>query len=153
MTHECDLLMESFVKDMEFSDNELSESIFSTVDNYIDDLCIKELDSEDSIFESDRDEADTPFNYIVDRVIEKINGDIINQSMDNMAESIASDLISQKTNLTDPDYCDDINFNEITPEDFQLFINNPNLDRDEECDYNYDELDYNSSDYDSIFNA
>lgn len=153
MTHECDLLMESFVKDMDFSDNELSESIFSTVDNYIDDLCIKELDSEDSIFESDRDEADTPFNYIIDRVIEKINGDIINQSIDNMAESIAADLISQKTNLTDPDYCDDINFNEMTPEDFQLFINNSNLDRDEECDYNYDELDYNSSDYDSIFNA
>lgn len=65
-----DDLMEEFVTDMVVADDELSDSIFTCVDNYIDDLCIEIMNDEKSVFETDTD-VDTPFTYILDKVMEK----------------------------------------------------------------------------------
>lgn len=56
-----DDLMEEFVTDMVVADDELSDSIFTCVDNYIDDLCIEIMNDEKSVFETDTD-VDTPLH-------------------------------------------------------------------------------------------
>ena len=154
MTQECDLLLESFVKDMDFSDDTLSDSIFNCVDNYIDDLVEEELANNSSIFETDdANDPGTPFTFIVDRVLEKINGDIEKQAAKDTTLGLM-DALSQNENDTDDHYLTiGPDFDNISPEDFQLYICNPNLDNEQECEYNTDGIDYSSSDYDSIFNA
>ena len=124
-----DDLMEEFISDSVVSDDELSESIFTCVDNYIDDLCIEIMNDENSIFESDTD-TDTPFTYILDKVMERID------TIENI----------------DPDYCEGVDFDEITPEDFQLYI--PTADTDVDDDDSYLIRKYDSGIFDdSNFNA
>ena len=120
-----DDLLADFVVDMADAD-ELSPSIFTCVDNYIDEMCVQVMRSETSIFENgDMDDGQLPFNYILDKVMEKVDkiDDIANvESLAALTRSLDTDSI---TNRFDPDYCDDINFDEITPEDFQLYISSP----------------------------
>lgn len=120
-----DDLLADFVVDMADAD-EISPSIFTCVDNYIDEMCVQIMQSETSIFENgDMDDGQPPFNYILDRVMEKVDkiDDIANvESLAALTRSLDTDSI---TNRFDPDYCDDVNFNEITPEDFQLYISSP----------------------------
>jgi hypothetical protein len=127
-----DDLMEEFVTDSIVSDDELSDSIFTCVDNYIDDLCISVMDDENSILDSDND-VDTPFTYILDKVMEKVDT-IEKIETDEYAKVIAKqlDLDDNKDddNSSDPDYCEGVDFDEITPEDFQLFINGNEVDND-----------------------
>ena len=118
-----DDLMEEFISDSVVSDDELSESIFTCVDNYIDDLCIEIMNDENSIFESDTD-TDTPFTYILDKVMEKV--DTIE---DISGEAARCEISDESENSSDPDYCEGVDFDEITPEDFQLYISG-NIDDD-----------------------
>ena len=66
-----DSLMTDFVCDMAVADDELSDSIFTCVDNFIDDLCVQVMQDENSPFETDPSEGDLPFNYIIDKVLER----------------------------------------------------------------------------------
>ena len=120
-----DDLLADFVVDMADAD-ELSPSIFTCVDNYIDEMCVQVMQSETSIFENgDMDDGQLPFNYVLDKVMEKVYkiDDIANvESLAALTRSLDTDSI---TNRFDPDYCDDVNFDEITPEDFQLYISSP----------------------------
>ena len=118
-----DDLMEEYLSDSVVADDELSESIFTCVDNYIDDLCIKVMNDENSVFESDTD-SDTPFTYILDKVMEKF--DTIEGISDEAARYETS---NEDENSSDPDYCEGVDFDEITPEDFQLYISG-NIDDD-----------------------
>lgn len=118
-----DDLMEEYLSDSIVADDELSESLFTCVDNYIDDLCVKVMDDENSVFESDTD-SDTPFTYILDKVMEKV--DTIEDISDEAARCKTSD---ESENSSDPDYCEGVDFDEITPEDFQLYISG-NIDDD-----------------------
>jgi hypothetical protein len=152
-----DSLMADFVCDMTVADDELSESIFSCVDNFIDDLCLRVMDDENSVFETDRDEGDLPFNYILDKVMERVDT-ICGIADDAYGQALAKQLGlkgDEYINSMDPDYCEDINFGDIDPEDFQLYIPNPaNDEGDEERPYwaTDDGTNVDSS-YDSIFNA
>lgn len=148
-----DDLMEEFVMDSVVADDELSDSIFTCVDNYIDDLCISVMDDENSILDSDSD-IDTPFTYILDRVMEKVDT-IESIQTDSYAGVLSKQLHSEDdnefVNNMDPDYCDEIDFDGITPEDFQLFVSG-NYDKESEEDsYEYREI---SSEFDDAnFNA
>ena len=148
-----DDLMEEFISDSVVSDDELSESIFTCVDNYIDDLCIEIMNDENSIFESDTD-TDTPFTYILDKVMERIDT-IENIQADSYCKVLEKQLSSSDDdyiNSSDPDYCEGIDFNEITPEDFQLYI--PTADTDVYDDDSYLTRKYDSGIFDdSNFNA
>lgn len=155
-----DSLMSDFVCDMVVADDELSDSIFTCVDNFIDDLCLRVMDDENSVFETDRDEGELPFNYIIDKVLEKIdtNEEIASTSyMSAMARSLGVEKdMDSDLNYMDPDYCEDVNFDEIDAEDFQLFVGAVNVDGDaDEGDVHWstdDGTNMNST-YDSIFNA
>ena len=148
-----DDLMEEFISDSVVSDDELSESIFTCVDNYIDDLCIEIMNDENSIFESDTD-TDTPFTYILDKVMERIDT-IENIQADSYCRVLEKQLSSTDDdyiNSSDPDYCEGIDFDEITPEDFQLYI--PTADTDVDDDDSYLIRKYDSGIFDdSNFNA
>lgn len=148
-----DDLMEEFISDSVVSDDELSESIFTCVDNYIDDLCIEIMNDENSIFESDTD-TDTPFTYILDKVMERIDT-IENIQADSYCKVLEKQLSSSdddNINSSDPDYCEGIDFDEITPEDFQLYI--PTADTDVDDDDSYLTRKYDSGIFDdSNFNA
>lgn len=147
-----DDLMEEFISDMVVADDELSDSIFTCVDNYIDDLCIKTMDDENSIFESDND-SDTPFTYILDKVMEKVDN-IVEIQADAYCDTLKKELLEiddGSSNRDDPDYCEGIDFSEITPEDFQLFIN---VDTREDEEDSYDERRYMGGAFDDAnFNA
>ena len=120
-----DDLLADFVADMADAD-EISPSIFTCVDNYIDEMCIQVMQSETSIFENgDMDDGQLPFNYILDRVMEKVDKIDDIASTEYGAAMIRSMNTDETTNRFDPDYCDDVNFDEITPEDFQLYISSP----------------------------
>lgn len=154
MTNTVDDMMEEFISDMNFADYEISDSIFNCVDNYIDSLCIEMMQSEDNIFESDRNDSRVPFVYIIDKVLDKVDT-IINISSDSIRipPELAKDLgieDDEFCNKMDPDYCDDIDFTEISPEEFQLYI--PNVDRNTYLEDDEDTVNINDS-YDSIFNA
>ena len=156
-----DSMMGEFVCDMVVADDELSDSIWTCVDNYIDDLCLRVMDDENSVFETDRDEGNLPFNYIIDKVLERI--DTVDAIADAAyAESLAKSLgvdkstVDFSSNFMDPDYCEEILFDEITPEEFQLDISVPNVDGDaNELDTTWGKDDGTSmtSAYDAIFNA
>lgn len=154
-----DSLMTDFVCDMVVADDELSDSIFTCVDNFIDDLCLRVMDDENNIFEADRDEGELPFNYIIDKVLERIDTveDIVNDSYGEvLKKQLGLKADGEYLNNMDPDYCEDVNFDEITPEDFQLYISVPNVDGDaDENDVNFttDDGTNVTSEYDSIFNA
>lgn len=154
-----DSLMTDFVCDMVVADDELSDSIFTCVDNFIDDLCLRVMDDENNIFEADRDEGELPFNFIIDKVLERIDTveDIANDSYGEvLKKQLGLKADDEHLNNMDPDYCEDVNFDEITPEDFQLYISVPNVDSDaNENDVNFttDDGTNVNSDYDSIFNA
>lgn len=158
-----DSLMADFVCDMVVADDELSDSIFTCVDNFIDDLCLRVMDDENSVFESDRDEGNLPFNYIIDRVLEKVDTveDIASAGyMQSLAKQLGVEEPREgegcECNFMDPDYCNEINFDEITPEDFQLYISIPNIDEeseDKDVDWTIDGGTNVNSTYDSIFNA
>lgn len=154
-----DDLMEEFVTDMVVADDELSDSIFTCVDNYIDDLCIEIMNDEKSVFETDTD-VDTPFTYILDKVMEKV--DTIEQIQSDSYLSVINKQFSDPDddkNTDDPDYCDDVDLSEITPEDFQVYI--PKIDYDGDYEKHSDEqeasleryFDYEKTFEDSIFNA
>lgn len=154
-----DSLMTDFVCDMVVADDELSDSIFTCVDNFIDDLCLRVMDDENNIFEDDRDEGELPFNFIIDKVLERIDT-VEDIAIDSYGEVLKKQLglkaDDEHLNNMDPDYCEDVNFDEITPEDFQLYISVPNVDGDaDENDVNFttDDGTNVNSDYDSIFNA
>lgn len=131
-----DDLMEEYLSDSIVTDDELSDSIFTCIDNYIDDLCIKIMDDENSIFESDNN-SDTPFTYILDKVMEKIDTieSIQSDSYGKVIEKQLSDNY-EEDNSSDPDYCEGVDFDEITPEDFQLYISR-DIDDTEEDGYIY----------------
>ena len=139
-----DDMMEEFISDMNFSDCDLSDSIFTCVDNFIDDLCIKEMDNANSLFESDGDDSDAPFNYIIDKVLEKID------TIDSISNSIEI-KDNEFCNKMDPDYCEDIDFSEISAEDFRLY-NIPRTNKNYDLIDDFVDLNDNST-YDSIFNA
>lgn len=141
-----DSMMAEFISDFDTAE-EFSDSIFTCVDNFIDDLAIKTMDNENSIFESDRDDADAPFSYIIDKVLEKVET-IESISNDEYASAIANSNLG-KSNSSDPDYCEGIDFIEITPEDFQLYI--PRINQEEIDDDK--RVDYINHSYDSIYNA
>ena len=154
-----DDLMEEFVTDMVVADDELSDSIFTCVDNYIDDLCIEIMNDEKSVFETDTD-VDTPFTYILDKVMEKV--DTIEQIQSDSYLSVINKQFNDPDadkNTDDPDYCDDVDLSEITPEDFQIYI--PKIDYDGDYESHSDEqeasleryFDYNQTFEDAIFNA
>ena len=148
-----DDLMEEFISDSVVSDDELSESIFTCVDNYIDDLCIEIMNDENSIFESDTD-TDTPFTYILDKVMERIDT-IENIQADSYCKVLEKQLSSSDDdyiNSSDPDYCEGIDFDEITPEDFQLYIPTADIDVDDDDSYLIRKYDSGIFD-DSNFNA
>lgn len=134
-----DDLMVDFIADMSDAD-ELSPSIFTSVDNYIDEMCIEVMQGETSIFENgDMDNGQLPFNYIVDKVLERIDKveDIANvESLAALTRSLDTD---STTNHLDPDYCEEINFDEITPEDFQLYISSPESNAGNEDDSNQEQ--------------
>ena len=101
-----DDMMEEFVTDMVIADDELSDSIFTCVDNFIDDLCIKMMDSDKSVFESDSDDADTPFSYILDKVMDEV--DTIDKiQADSYCDSLEKQLLEKDkdsySNRFDPD--------------------------------------------------
>lgn len=129
-----DDMMEEFVSDMMIADDELSDSIFTCVDNYIDNLCIEMMNDDKSVFENDTD-VDTPFTYIIDKVLEKI--DTIEEiEADSYVKALSSAFSDNNTNDTDPDYCEGIDFDNIDPEDFQLYIPKTiQNDESEEKDY------------------
>ena len=153
-----DDMMEEFVTDMVIADDELSDSIFTCVDNFIDDLCIKMMDSDKSVFESDSDDADTPFSYILDKVmdevdtIEKIQAD---SYCDSLKKQLSEEDEDSYSNRFDPDYCDGEEFDDITPEEFQLYIPKVNGDNDEaeEDSAEYRRYDFDNTFEDSNFNA
>jgi len=154
-----DSLMTDFVCDMVVADDELSDSIFTCVDNFIDDLCLRVMDDENNIFETDRDEGDLPFNFIVDKVLERIDTieDIANDSYGEvLKKQLGLKGDDEHLNNMDPDYCEDVNFDELTPEDFQLYIAVPNIDGEadeQDVDWTTDDGTNVDSTYDSIFNA
>lgn len=154
-----DSLMTDFVCDMVVADDELSDSIFTCVDNFIDDLCLRVMDDENNIFETDRDECDLPFNFIVDKVLERIDTieDIANDSYGEvLKKQLGLKGDDEHLNNMDPDYCEDVNFDELTPEDFQLYIAVPNIDGEadeQDVDWTTDDGTNVDSTYDSIFNA
>lgn len=154
-----DSLMTDFVCDMVVADDELSDSIFTCVDNFIDDLCLRVMDDENNIFEADRDEGELPFNFIIDKVLERIDTveDIANDSYGEvLKKQLGLKADDEHLNNMDPDYCEDVNFDEITPEDFQLYISVPNVDGDaneNDVCFTTDDGTNVNSDYDSIFNA
>ena len=86
-----DDLMEEYLSDAVVADDELSDSIFTCVDNYIDDLCIEVMDDENSILDSDTD-IDTPFTYILDKVMERIDT-IENIQVDSYAKVLEKQVI------------------------------------------------------------
>lgn len=154
-----DDLMEEFVTDMVVADDELSDSIFTCVDNYIDDLCIEMMNDEKSVFETDTD-VDTPFTYILDKVMEKV--DTIDQIQSDSYLSVINKQFNNPDddkNTDDPDYCDGVDLSEITPEDFQIYI--PKIKHDGDYEDHSDEqeasleryFDYDQTFEDSIFNA
>lgn len=154
-----DDLMEEFVTDMVVADDELSDSIFTCVDNYIDDLCIEIMNDEKSVFETDTD-VDTPFTYILDKVMEKV--DTIDQIQSDSYLSVINKQFNNPDNdknTDDPDYCDGVDLSEITPEDFQIYI--PKIKHDGDYEDHSDEqeasleryFDYDQTFEDSIFNA
>lgn len=154
-----DDLMEEFVTDMVVADDELSDSIFTCVDNYIDDLCIEIMNDEKSVFETDTD-VDTPFTYILDKVMEKV--DTIDQIQSDSYLSVINKQFNNpddNKNTDDPDYCDGVDLSEITPEDFQIYI--PKIKHDGDYEDHSDEqeasleryFDYDQTFEDSIFNA
>jgi hypothetical protein len=154
-----DSLMTDFVCDMVVADDELSDSIFTCVDNFIDDLCLRVMEDENNVFETDRDEGELPFTYIIDKVLERVDTveDIAIDSYSKVLEKqLSLNGDSEFVNNMDPDYCEEINFDEITPEDFQLYISVPNVDGDADengVDYTTDDGTNVNSEYDSIFNA
>lgn len=157
MTNTVDDMMEEFISDMNFADYEISDSIFNCVDNYIDNLCIEMMQSEDNIFESDRNDSSVPFVYILDKVLDKVDN-IIDISFDSIGTVELSKLTKdlgvdddEFCNKMDPDYCDDIDFSEISPEEFQLYI--PNVDRNEYPEEDDEDTVNINNSYDSIFNA
>lgn len=118
-----DDLLADFVADMADDDEEISPSIFTCVDNCIDEMCIEVMQNETSIFENgDLDDGKIPFCYVIDKVIEKL--DTVEDIADREYGMAIMD-IRDNINDTDPDYCEGINFDEITPEDFQLYISSP----------------------------
>lgn len=150
-----DDLMEEYISDSVVADDELSDSIFTCVDNYIDDLCIKVMDDENGIFEDDSD-VDTPFTYILDKVMERVD-DLISIQADSYGQILQKQMQlpgerEGENNTSDPDYCEGIDFDEITPEDFQLYISG-NIDDDTyEDGYEYRASNSDTFD-DSNFNA
>lgn len=96
-----DDLMEEYLSDSVVADDELSESIFTCVDNYIDDLCIKVMNDENSVFESDTD-SDTPFTYILDKVMEKVDTieDIQTDSYCKVLENNYLEIVKKIIQLT-----------------------------------------------------
>lgn len=146
-----DDLMEEYLSDAVVSDDELSDSIFTCVDNYIDDLCIEVMNDENSILDSDTD-VDTPFTYILDKVMERIDT-IEKIQVDSYAKVLEKQLLldSDNSNSMDPDYCEGIEFDEITPEEFQLYIRNADDEQYNE-DIEYRSLNNGIFD-DSNFNA
>ena len=147
-----DDLMEEYLSDAVVADDELSDSIFTCVDNYIDDLCIEVMDDENSILDSDTD-IDTPFTYILDKVMERIDT-IENIQVDSYAKVLEKQLLldNDDSNSMDPDYCEGVDFDEISPEDFQLYVRG-NVDCDAYED-SYEYRDNNSGIFDdSNFNA
>lgn len=152
-----DSLMTDFVCDMVVADDELSDSIFTCVDNFIDDLCLRVMEDENNIFETDRDEGDLPFNYIIDKVLEKIDTteDIANISYCQALKKRFDDDDEHLNNL-DPDYCEEINFDEVDPESFQLYIPKATINDGSDEPRAYFGTDDGTgvdSGYDSIFNA
>lgn len=153
----CDDLMEEFITDSIIEDDELSESIFTCIDNYIDDICIDTIDNENSLFETDCNSAETPFTYILDKVMEKVDT-IENIQDDSYCKVLEKELglnkayEDEKNNYDDPDYCTGVDFDEITPEDFQLYL--PNTTNDGIDEEGTDEATYNSNIFDDAnFNA
>lgn len=146
-----DDLMEEYLSDAVVADDELSDSIFTCVDNYIDDLCIEVMNDENSILDSDTD-VDTPFTYILDKVMERIDT-IEKIQVDSYAKVLEKQLLldSDNSNSMDPDYCEGIEFDEITPEEFQLYIRNADDEQYNE-DIEYRSLNNGIFD-DSNFNA
>ena len=108
-----DDLMEDFLADSLIEDDEFSDSIFTCVDNTIDDMCEEVIQTEGSMFETDRGDCGIPFSYVIDQVMDKIE-DNINTAYNGEPTSFCND--------TDPDYIESADFNELDPEDFQLYI-------------------------------
>ena len=112
------------------------------------------MNDENSIFESDTD-TDTPFTYILDKVMERIDT-IENIQADSYCKVLEKQLSSTDDdyiNSSDPDYCEGIDFDEITPEDFQLYIPTADTDVDDDDD-SYLIRKYDSGIFDdSNFNA
>ena len=146
-----DSMMADFVCDMVIADDELSDSIFTCVDNFIDNLCLKVMDDENSIFDAENEgEGDLPFNYIIDKVLEKID------TIESISDEEPSADESQFCNSMDPDYCPEVNFDEISPEDFQLYIPKTCMDDESDEVRAWSGSEYGTATdprYDSIFNA
>jgi hypothetical protein len=149
-----DSMMSDFVCDMTIADNEISDSIWTCVDNFIDDLCLRVMDNENSVFETDSSDDNLPFSYIIDKVLEKV--DNIDDIADSEYAKSLTNNFGETENTSDPDYCEEVLFNEITPEDFQLYIPNSNIDGesdDERVTWGKDGGTNMTSTYDAIFNA
>lgn len=131
-----DNVMIDFVEDMEYADDEIyHDTLFSTVDNYIDDMVLETYNEECSndIFNcDDGDQCNLPFNYIIDKTLEKLTS--------------TNDINDHMINSTDPDFCEDIEVCNISPEDFQISVKLPDPE-----DYNH--IEYGTDSYDDIFNA
>lgn len=153
MEHEfatLDGMMEDFIKDMNGDDYDISDSIYNTLDNYIDDLCIKEMDGDNGIFNSDRNDEKLPFNFVLDKVMEKVDNLITNAAEAECHVIYNLDDCDATTNHTDPDYCDCPETDNISAEDFQLYIGkNYNIEDDAEDGY----IDYNDTSYDAMYNG
>ena len=153
-----DDIMEEFILDDTVSDEELSESIFTCVDNYIDALCIDIMKDENTGLFDDSDSAELPFSYILDKVMEKVDTveDIADKSYGNTMKRVLSldDEHNEFCNKMDPDYCEEVNFSEITPEEFQLFdIRYPDCDADLSISNNaYDNTEvYSDANYNAYY--
>ena len=114
-----DDLMEEFVSDMVVADDELSDSIFTCVDNFIDTLCMDVMKDETSGILDDDNEGDVPFSYILDKVMEKV--DTLDKVQDD-AMANASKIDLDPCNHLDPDFISQEEIGDISPEEFQLFI-------------------------------
>lgn len=163
-----DDLMEEFISDSIVADDELSDSIFTCLDNYIDDMCIDSIANENcGIFD---DNMPFCFTYTLDKVEEKIDDKIeelekkdvlsilgkdeYNIDIENERSDSVNDKIDPGTALYnninyfcyDVDYCDGID-DDIDPEDFQLYISKVDDSESTEDSY-YHRMDY---EYDNVF--
>lgn len=146
-----DDLMEEFIKDYVVADEELSDSIFTCIDNYIDSLCIDVMKDENSIYEDDA-EGDVPFTYILDKVMERI--DTLEKVQDDAMDN-ASKIDLEYINSFDPDYISPDELGELNPEEFQLFINDDfQQNEDDTLEDGYEQRSlYNDSFTDANYNA